>query len=84
MVAVLDKLRYKSSVYIIHALYLVNNLVDNIWQLGFGTSIPTSSWHCCIIIQVEWEVVGPYPGQESTDISPTGGTLVLQNGQRLG
>lgn len=32
--------------------------------------------------QVTWEVIGPYPGQEMTDISPTGGVLVLQNGQR--
>ena len=32
--------------------------------------------------QVIWEVIGPYPGQEMTDISPTGGVLVFQNGQR--
>ena len=32
--------------------------------------------------QVIWEVIGPYPGQEMNDISPTGGVLILQNGQR--
>lgn len=32
--------------------------------------------------QVTWEVIGPYPGQEMTDISPTGGVLEFQNGQR--
>lgn len=36
---------------------------------------------CCVCVQVEWEVVGPYPGQEMSDISPTEGTLILQDGQ---
>lgn len=38
--------------------------------------------HTFVDVQVIWEVIGPYPGEEMTDISPTGGILILQNGQR--